>query len=92
MSKIINNWLNKIQKNQKELEIIKRMVIIMNYSTLVLTKESGLVMVGMLYMNNIGSLLTRLGIQIFSGSTGNVVGMGRYIGEVIFFYKKKTKR
>ncbi len=47
-----------------------------NHSTLVLTIGSGIVMGGMWYMNNtgminIGSLLTRLGIQIFSGSAQN---------------------
>jgi uncharacterized protein YqgV (UPF0045/DUF77 family) len=47
-----------------------------NHSTLVLTIGSGLVMGGMWYMNNvgyinIGSLLTRLGIQIFSPAAQN---------------------
>jgi uncharacterized protein YqgV (UPF0045/DUF77 family) len=47
-----------------------------NHSTLVLTIGSGLVMGGMWYMNNvgyinIGNLLTRLGIQIFSPTAQN---------------------
>ena len=50
-----------------------------NHSTLVLTIGSGLVMGGMWYMNNIGyinigSLLTRLGIQIFSGTSAQNSG------------------
>jgi hypothetical protein len=47
-----------------------------NHSTILLTIGSGLVMGGMWYMNNvgfinIGSLLTRLGIQIFSPTAQN---------------------
>ena len=47
-----------------------------NHSTLVLTIGSGLIMGGMWYLNNvgyinIGSLLTRLGIRIFSNNNTN---------------------
>lgn len=61
-----------------------------NHSTLVLTIGSGLVIGGMWYMNNvgainIGSLLTRLGIQIFSGnSVQNSVNTGS--GGIILYH------
>lgn len=52
-----------------------------NHSTLILTLSSGIIMGGMLYMNNIGylnigQLLTRLGISIFTGNQNTNQNVG----------------
>ena len=86
-TKIINDntdiYINKISNSKKsifDVEWLQPFLDFMNnHSTLVLTIGSGLVMGGMWYMNNvgminIGNLLTRLGIQIFSGLSQNTNG------------------
>lgn len=79
-----------IRKSILEVEWLQPFLEFMNnHSTLVLTIGSGLVMGGMWYMNNIGiinigSLLARLGIRIFSGLSGsgsNTGGENIYRGE-----------
>lgn len=75
--KILENR-HSIKKSIFDIEWLQPFLDFMhNHSTLLLTIGSGLVMGGMWYMNNvgyinIGSLLTRLGIQIFSPAASTI--------------------
>lgn len=75
---VIKNSEN-IKKSIFEIEWLQPFFDLMNnHSTLVLTIGSGLIMGGMWYLNNvgyinIGSLLTRLGINIFANNNNNSI-------------------